>query len=216
MSEILKYEIQTICTVHIIAIIIAIIASMMLFIKTDKDVSVKAFLIMQTSIIFWMLFKILKTVAPTIGLRWGFIVLYYIAMCILEIAFLEFAFSRYKKRRIKKKIRYLLCIFPLFQILMVMTNPSHHLFYKRFDFWGDTFGPLFYVHFVIEYAFIITGSYYCALTLKREFKDKKALYRQLVSFAIVFPMVMNLLYVTKVFHQYLRRFDEYIIFDIEV
>ncbi len=214
MQEILKYEIQTICTVHIFAVVIAIIGSMMLFIKTDRDISVKAFLIMQTNIILWMVFKIFKTVAPTIGLRWGFIVLYYISMCLIEISFLEFAYSRFHKKRIKKSIRYILYIFPLLQMLMVITNPSHFLFYKKFTFFGDSFGPLFYVHFVLEYAFIITGSYYCARTLRREFANKKKVYRKLVSFAIVFPMLMNLLYVMRVFHKYLRRFDEYIIFDI--
>lgn len=214
MSYILKLEIQTICTVHIIAIIISIIGSMMLYIKTDRDDSVKAFLVMQTSIILWMVFKIFKTVAPTESLRWEFIILYYACVCILEVAFLEFAYGHYKGNRIPKKIRYILYAFPVIQIIMIAMNPSHHLFYKTFDFFGDTFGVLFYVHFIIEYAFIIAGSYYCVLTFRKEFKNKKLIYRYMVSSAIVFPMIMNLLYVSKVFHKFLRTFDHYVIFDV--
>jgi len=214
MSYILKLEIQTICTVHIIAIVMSIIGSMMLYIKTDRDDSVKAFLVMQTSIILWMVFKIFKTVAPTEPLRWGFIVLYYACVCVLEVAFLEFAYGHYKGKRMSRKIRYILYIFPVIQIIMIGTNPSHHLFYKTFDFFGDTFGVLFYVHFLIEYVFIFIGSYYCVLTFRKEFKNKKLIYRYMVSSAIVFPMIMNLLYVAKVFHKFLRTFDDYIIFDV--
>ncbi|MBI9010733.1 MAG: hypothetical protein JEZ08_00770 [Clostridiales bacterium] len=214
MSYILKLEIQTICTVHIIAIIISIIGSMMLYIKTDRDDSVKAFLVMQTSIILWMVFKIFKTIAPTVSLRWGFIVLYYACVCILEVAFLEFAYGHYKGKRIPIIIRYILYMFPMIQITMIAMNPLHHMFYKTFDFFGDTFGILFYVHFIIEYAFIIAGSYYCVLTFRKEFMNKKLIYRYMISSAIVFPMIMNLLYVSKVFHKFLRTFDDYIIFDV--
>ena len=214
MSDILKLEIETISNVHIITIIISLIAFMMIYMKTNRDHAVKAFLVMQGSMILWMVFKVFKTVAPTELLRWYFIVAYYACVCIIEIAFLEFGYALYKKKRIPGSIRMLLYLFPLIQFIVILTNPYHHLFYSRYDFFGDSFGIMFYVHFFIEYVFIVVGCVYCGLTLRKHFRYNKIMYRVMLSIAILFPLVMNLLYVSKVFHKYLRLLDEYIIFDI--
>jgi len=214
MSELLKLEIQTICIVHIIAILISLIFFMMFYIKANKEYSVKAFLVMQISMIGWMVFKIFKTVSPTSIARWWFIVAYYVCACVLEVAFLEFGYAYYKGRPIHKKIRFLIYVIPFIQIVAVTTNPFHHLFYATYDFYGDTFGILFYMHTLIEYIFIAVGFIYCYKTFKLRFIKKKFAYKIFISMAILVPAILNFLYITRGLERFVEFLGIQIIFDI--
>jgi signal transduction histidine kinase len=214
MSELLKFEIQTICIVHIVAIILAIIFFMMFYIKAYKDIAVRWFLIMQISMITWMVFKIFKTVSPTEISRWWFIVGYYFCTCVFEVSFLEFGYSYYKGESISNKIRSIIYIFPIVQFLVVVTNPYHHLFYKTYDFWGDSFGILFYVHTTIVYSFVAAGFIYGVFKFRREFQNKKLWYKYMIALAIIFPLVINFLYISRILQHFIFSIGIPIIFDI--
>lgn len=214
MKEILKIEIATICIVHIIAIILALIFLMIFYMKAKKDYSLNAFLVMQASMIGWLVFKIFKTVSPTEVSRWWFIVGYYFCACVFEIAFLEFTYSNYKNRPLKNKIRYTLYLVVLFQFSWVLTNPVHHLFYASYDFWGDSFGILFYLHTFLEYSFIIAGFVYGSKIFKERFSGKILAYKILISSTILVPLILNLLFITKVLHGLADRIGIPVIFDV--
>ena len=214
MREFLELEIQTICIVHIVSIILAIVFFMMFYIKAYKDPALKWFLIMQISIITWMVFKIFKTVSPIEPTRWWFVVGYYFCTCLFEVAFLEFGYSYFKGKSLSKKIRSIIYIFPVLQFLVIITNPYHHLFYKTFDFWGDSFGPLFYVHTAIVYSFVGLGFVYGVRKFRREFMDKKLWYKSLVAAAILLPLVINFLYISRILQKIVYALGIPIIFDI--
>ncbi|QZY53710.1 histidine kinase N-terminal 7TM domain-containing protein [Crassaminicella profunda] len=214
MDLILKQEIATICIVHIIAIIISIIAFVILYMKANRDHALKSFLVLQISMIAWMVFKIFKTVSHTEMIRWSFIVAYYACTCILEVAFLEFGYAYYKGKPLPKKIRFFIYILPIVQFLFVLTNPYHYLFYKTYDFWGDSFGILFYIHTALEYLFILVGTYFCSKVFKEHFKNKNVFYKYLVVSAIVVPLILNFLYITKVIHSVIFSLGIFVIFDI--
>lgn len=214
MKEILKIEIAAISIVHIIAIILSLIFLMIFYMKAKKDYSLNAFLVMQISMIGWMVFKIFKTVSPTEVSRWWFIVGYYFCACVFEVAFLEFTYSNYKNRPIKKQIRYLLYLVVLFQFTWILTNPMHHLFYSRYDFWGDSFGVLFYAHTILEYSFIIAGFVYGCKIFKERFIGKSLWYKILIASSIIVPLILNLLFITKVLHGFVKTIGIPVIFDI--
>lgn len=214
MDSRLKLEIATIEIWHIAAIIISLIAFMMLYMKANRTASLKAFFYVQFTMILWMIAKVLKTVSPTVDIRWSFIVLQYLAICLLEIAFLEFGYTYYKGRHFRLKTRLLLYVCPVIQFTIVATNPYHFLFYSRYDFWGDSFGPLFYLHFVVEYIYILIGAYFCGVKFKRQMKKRKKLYVCVVTTGILFPIVLNLIYVSKVLHKFFKMIHFRVVFDI--
>lgn len=214
MKDVLKVEIQAICTVHILVIIMAIVFVMIFYIKAKKDHALKAFIVMQISMIGWMIFKIFKTVSPTVSLRWGFIVAYYICACVFEVAFLEFGYAYYKDKPLPRKIRGFIYIVPVAQIIAVATNPWHHLFYKTYTFWGDSFGPLFYAHTLIEYIFVAIGFVYCYKQFQIRFQNKRVWYKYLVSSAILLPLILNFLFITKVIHRWVFAIGIPVVFDI--
>jgi len=214
MKEVLKLEISILCTLHIVAIILAIVFLMIFYMKAKKDYSVQAFLVLQVSIIGWMVFKIFKTVSPTELSRWWFIVGYYFCTCVFEVAFLEFVYSSYRLKAMKKSIRYILYALAGIQFSWVVTNPYHHLFYSNYDFWGDSFGPLFYIHTAIEYGFIIVGFIYGCKIFKVRFAGKKTSYKLVIAAAIIIPLILNVLFITKVLHRIIFGLGIPVIFDI--
>lgn len=214
MSEGLKLEIQVISTVHIVAILLAIVFLMIFYMKAQKDSALKAFLVLQSSSILWMIFKIFKTVSPNIEARWWFIVGYYVCAIVLEVAFVEFSYAYYKGKFLAMKARKYLYILPLLQVIAVVSNPYHHLFYAHFDFWGDSFGPLFYLHTVLVYSFIAVGFTYSYKAFKVRLGNKSILHRILVSAAIVLPLVLNFFFITKLMHRFIYSLGFTVMFDI--
>lgn len=214
MDEKLKIEIGAIAIVHIFAILVAIVFFMMFYMKANKDHALKAFLVLQVSIIGWMIFKIFKTVSPTETTRWWFIVGYYFCACIFEVAFLEFTYAYYKGHGLKKKLRMVIYIFPVVQFSWILTNPYHYMFYKTYDFWGDSFGKLFYIHTGLVYTFIAVGFYYGYKTFKARYKGQKKWLKSLIALAIIAPLVLNFLFITKVVHRFVYSIGIPVIFDI--
>ncbi len=214
MNDVLRQEISTICCVHMVAIVLALVFIMIFYTKARRDYALNAFFVMQVSMIGWMMFKIFKTVAPTVYSRWWFIVGYYFCACVFEVAFLEFGFAYYKRRPLKTAIRLVAYGCAAIQFLVVATNPIHHLFYRTYDFWGDSFGPLFYVHTALVYSFIFAGFVYGGLTFEKRFRGEALWYKFLIACAIVVPVILNFLFITKVLHRWLFSIGVYVVFDI--
>lgn len=214
MNEILKLEIQTICLVHIVAIVLAIIFVMIFYTKASHNHATRSFLVMQISVIGWMIFKIFKTVSPTEITRWWFIVAYYFCACVFEVSFLEFSFAHYKGYPLKNKYRITLTCLAIMQFFWILTNPLHHLFYATYNFFHDSFGPLFYVHSIIIYIVIIIGYSYNYITFKRCFKHYRWWYQLTIGFAILFPLFINFLYISKALHRWFKIWEIPFIFDV--
>lgn len=214
MSEELKLEIMTIEIWHIIAILFSIVGFFILYIRANRDAFLKSFFYVEFTMILWMVSKILKTVSPNVELRWGFVVLQYFAICLLEAAFLEFSYAYYKERSFSLKSRILFHVMPVIQFLIIATNPIHFLFYDRFDFRGDTFGPLFYVHFIIEYGYIMVGIYFCVKAFQKRFQNRNRLYSYFIAGGILLPIVFNFIYVSRLLQEIFDTLHIAVIFDI--
>lgn len=214
MSETLKHEIAAITLWHMGGIIIVLAAMTILYMKANKSESLKAFIKVAGGILIWMVGKNLKTVAFDIDLRWASIVLYYGGISYLGVAFLEFGYAYYSGKRLPRKVLIGAYFIALYQFLTVLTNPLHHLFYATYDFKGDSFGPLFYVHILIEYSFIIAGSIYCGIRFKKQLSHVPKTFKFLVGLAILSPIVLNLIYVSKLLKKVFRFLHIQFSFDI--
>jgi len=85
-------EVATIVLWNFFAFIVNIVAFVIIYMKANKNKSLNAFFIVQFSMMIWLIGKILKTVSPTVELRWFFIVFYYLGICLLEVSFLDFSY----------------------------------------------------------------------------------------------------------------------------
>lgn len=214
MDELLKQEIFTISIWQLIALIALVIAFVVLFMKANRTPSLKAYFYVLFTIALWLIGKIFKTVSPTVDIRWSFIVLYYLAICLLEVAFLECGYAYYKGRSFRIKTKVFLYLLPLIQFVVILTNPYHHLFYSKYDFYHDSFGSLFYLHVVIEYVYITIGIVLCAIKLRSQFKYKSKGYKYLLATATLGPIILNILYITRVLQKIFYFISFPIIFDV--
>jgi len=214
MKETLKIEIFTIELFHIIGICVCIFFFTMMYIKARKGPLLNTLFLVNAMMLLWMVSKVLKTVSPNVDLRWFFIVLQYFAISILEAASLEFAYCYAYQRRFSQRIRILIYILPTLQFILVATNPYHYLFYSRFDFWGDSFGPLFFVYMLIEYTYIGISIVLCGMKLRKLYRKKRGKTIFLLGIAILMPIVFNILYLTRIFSRLLERMGIDLVFDI--
>lgn len=192
-----KVEIATISLWNYFAIVIHVIAFVILFMKAQKNASLKAFFIVQFSMFIWLIGKVLKTVSPTEGIRWFFIVFYYFGIILLGVSFLDFAYIYNKGKPLKTFVRIFIYGLGVVQFITVLTNPCHYLFYSRYNFFGDDFGKLFYLHIVINYIMILIGMVLCTQKFKKQIKEKNKIKSNIISFAIVFPLILNFVYITR-------------------
>ncbi|WP_300673440.1 histidine kinase N-terminal 7TM domain-containing protein [Desulfoluna sp.] len=215
MSPNLKLEIAAICLIHITAIVLSVACLTVFYIKTRRDdPSANAFMMMLSAMILWMVFKIFKTVAPEVTLRWIFILGYYACTCMVEVSFVAFGYAMSRGTPLPKKSRGWIYALPVLQFSWILTNPYHKLFYSHYDFYGDSFGPLFYAHMLIEYAYFGVGIFYCRQRFNHAFSGKSRAVSWLVSTAILVPLVLNFLYITKVLHALTLIAQIPVIFDI--
>lgn len=214
MDAELKLEILTICTWQILALMVLLVAYVIMYMKASKTPNRRAFFMVQLAIGIWLVGKIFKTVSPDVDTRWLFIVVYYFGICMLEAVFLEFGFTYKYGRHFTLRERLLIYLLPVIQFLLVATNPYHHLFYATYDFYHDTFGSLFYAHVLIEYVYIFTGIVLCSSKVRQQFKHKHLLYRVLIGTAVIGPIILNLLYISRALQDFFDWIGLKIIFDV--
>lgn len=203
MTDTLRMGIFVIATVHIVALIILIGFSVQIYLKANKNGLLYSFLVVQGSFLIWILSKILKTLSPVVELRWFFVVVQYFGISILELSFLHFAYYYAYEKKLPKIVYRIGIPFVIFQFLIIATNEYHHLFYSRFDFYSNTFGPLFKSYTNIMYCCIIIGIILVARKFKSEFYKQPAFYE--ICVAILLPLFTNIFYLSGYYHLLMKQ-----------
>lgn len=197
MDFAVQVKVATISLWNYAAIIVNVIAFIILYMKANRNASLKAFFLVQFAMLIWLIGKVFKTVSPTEDLRWAFIVFYYFGACLLEVTFLDFAYIYNKGKPMKKAHRIVIYFIALIQFIVVLTNPCHYLFYSRYSFWGDDFGILFYPYAAIYYIYMIIGMLYCSKKFRQQVKYKDPLQKYIIGSAILMPIIFNFIYITR-------------------
>ena len=82
----------------------------------------------------------------------------YISTCNLPVI-LYFIALKYENKDIKLKKYWFLFIIPILTLLIIFTNPMHHLFCKNYSINVSNvdLGPYFYIHMIYTYALLVIG-----------------------------------------------------------
>lgn len=179
---------------HISSIFILLFVNFSIWLKAKKIPLLYSYIAVQGILLFWMISKVFKTVAPDVSLKFFFVLCQYAVVCFLGEAFFIFAFL-YAKGRLPAKKYIILMALPAVAFLVILaTNPYHLLFYSHFDFWSDSFGPAFYIHQAYSYTLISLGMLLCVGNHRRQFGEKRA-QSLLLAAAIAIPLIANVIYV---------------------
>ncbi len=213
-SDILKEEIQVISIVHIIAIIFSILLLMIYTSKLRHDKALKAMVVMQVGVIFWMLFKVLKTVAPNVSIRWSFVVCYYLFSIIFQIGLISFTYISYHKKSLPKWANISLYIAGVLQFLFVVTNPYHYTFYSYFNFEDDGWGKYFGIYTAYSYLIISLALYYGMKHFNKQLEHVSRLKKTFFALAIILPFIFHYLYINRRVSEFFRYIGFNVWFDI--
>ncbi len=187
------YETYYIILWHIFSIFLLLFVNCAIWLKAKKIPLLYAYLAVQGIILLWLVSKIFKTIAPNAGLKFFFVVCQYTGVCFLGEAFFIFAYLYAFRKMPAFRYIVLLSIPSAFFLSIVITNPWHYLFYSHFDFWGDSFGPVFYFHQAYSYILLLAGLSLCAKNFFRQFGEQRQ-QAFLFAVAILVPIAANILY----------------------
>ncbi|MBN2049990.1 MAG: hypothetical protein JW760_06050 [Spirochaetales bacterium] len=142
---------------HLISLLLLVGLNYYIWLQAGRTVLMKSYLALSLGPFLWIVGKLFKTVAPTIGLRWTFIMVQYLGMSILGPAFVVFCLTYLLKRRPSSFLLTALFLPTTILYLLVLTNPLHHWFYPVFTFYRDSFGPVFYILKYVLYGCTASG-----------------------------------------------------------
>lgn len=198
MSQELAFEIYYIELFHVLSVVLSLCLNYLIYLKARKTRLLYYYLTVQALILIWLLAKIFKTVSPDVNIRWFFIVLQYFGNCYLGNTFLIFAYLYATGEDMRRVHKILLNIPPTFFFLCMASNPYHMLFYSYYDFYRDSFGPLFYIHQIVTYIYILIGLVLCSKNFTAQMGEKR-IQAHLFAIAILVPLVINWFYILKLF-----------------
>ncbi|MBM7560933.1 signal transduction histidine kinase [Fusibacter tunisiensis] len=195
-AEKLALNLYTILFFHIPAIVFVAFFTLYFAYKAPKNQTSRNFLSIMGALLIWLLAKVLKTLAPTLMLRWTFVVVQYIGVYALSFFLIRFAYFYTKNKRPPLLVTALTLGLSVLNFSLVLTNPIHMRFYRSFDLYYDKFGPLFMPTQIIQYAMILSA----AVLLVAGYRQNSApISKKFVgcclSFFTIAPLVVNVYYI---------------------
>ena len=196
VSDKLAFEIYTIIIFHLCALIILFSYSVYVYLRAKKTPLLFSYMAVVAMIILWIISKILKTLAPTEGLRWFFILTQYFGIDFLGYSLIIFAYVYTKNKFPSKKYLIGLAILPAISFLTVVTNPMHMKFYSYYDFYKDYFGFLFYISQSIQYVYLIISIILLSIGFsKQRIYYEKRRFASFFSYIALIPILTNIYYI---------------------
>jgi signal transduction histidine kinase len=154
ISTELAREIFLIQAWHIGALVFLFWVNGVIYRNALPGVLKNSYLILQGLLYIWIIAKMLKTVAPSDSLRWGFIVLQYAGVSFIGPAYFIFSWIYRFKKVPSPKAMYGMLFVSMCFFVFIAFNPYHHLFYATYDFYQDTFGKGYYLFIAYQYTLL--------------------------------------------------------------
>lgn len=182
---------------HFGALILWFLINLQLRRRGEKSPLLKRYFQVQICLLIFIISKILKTISPVIELRWFFIVTQYAGITLLGPSFLFFAFIYTHHREFPRRGRRILYLVSSSFFLAVALNPLHHRFYLTFDFYRDTFGPLFYYMSFFNYSLILVS---IVLSFRGFRRRNNRRTDGVIALSALVPLIVNILYAFRLIH----------------
>ena len=152
-----------------------------------------SFFILGLGVFFWTL---LNAITMVIDVEF-FPVMYtirMIAVCVMPFAatwfLLNFTNSKLKDIRL---VQWLLVLIPAIDILIMVLNPLHHLYFLNYDYVSPTRGPIFFVHLALNLLFVVIAFIILIRFIIKEARSNPILI--LTGFGMIAPYALNMIYI---------------------
>lgn len=180
-----------------VSVVLALITITYFLIKGKFTPILRSYIWCQILILIWSAGQIFQLTSPNEHYENLFIRAEYFSICFIGLCWLIFSL-RYTNNRIayKKAITRLFYIPPIFFYSAVLTNNLHSMFFISEAGGRRVYGPLFWAHTFITYAYLIIGTFLLVRYSIRQmgYARKQAL---LLILAVSVPFVANIIYLTR-------------------
>lgn len=185
--------------IFLLALSAALSLSMIAFLvlKGKKTLLLGSFICVQILVFIWSTGEILRGIVLKHWIWRLFLYYEYAAVCFIGAGWLVFCllFTREKERHSGKRRFAVLFVPPVIFYLLLLTNGYHRLFFTVFDNNDLAFGPVFWLHTAVSYAYCLAG---IVLVVKYSLKQYEIIKKQSVMIvtAVLIPFFTNVLLLT--------------------
>lgn len=136
--------------------------------KISKSILRDKFYFFLVTLFFWMIAKVCRFVVIDNSINWFIIIVQYVGYFGFQYSLFIFSLIFYGGEEIAKKVQWISAILPILGLIIVLTNPLHHMFFISLDLDYEKRGLFYYVLFVIHHVYIITSLYIliCAMYVR--------------------------------------------------
>ncbi|WP_010680971.1 histidine kinase N-terminal 7TM domain-containing protein [Acetivibrio cellulolyticus] len=180
-----------------ISIVFSLSMILFSFMRGKKSPTLYSFIFCHVISTIWTLGQILENASTDEEQKWVATVIKYSAIIYMGAAWFTFTLLYTKRVIYLKKSLVLIFILPIAFNIAVLTNQYHCLFFSDYAFEAKTYGLIFWIHTVVSYLYLISS---ITLLLVTQFKsiEKYRIQYAFLAISILFPTVLNILYISKV------------------
>ncbi|TYQ15233.1 UNVERIFIED_CONTAM: signal transduction histidine kinase [Acetivibrio alkalicellulosi] len=178
-----------------ISVFLSLIMIVFFVLKGKKTPLLYIYIFCQVIIFIWSTGHILVLFSTSVSFKFLAVCYEYIAISLVALAWLLFCLTyTFNSFLRKRKLIYLLFLPPLLVYLILITNNYHNMFYTQFDMESIVYGPLFWIHFIISYIYLISGT---LLLIKHSISNigyarKRTFFLIL---AVTIPIIANIVFI---------------------
>jgi signal transduction histidine kinase len=158
---------HNIVLLHAVTLLISVLVMGVMYTRTERNALFVSYLALQACLVLWLFGKLVKTVAPSLWLRWAGIVVQYLGMSFLGPALLVFAWRYCLGGLPPRVLLYSLGGVAAALSVLAATNPLHGLLYTTFTMYRDSFGPVWTAIAILTFALAGASCILIAATFRR-------------------------------------------------
>ncbi|ABX41239.1 sensor histidine kinase [Lachnoclostridium phytofermentans] len=136
--------------------------------KVSKSIIRDKFYFFLASLFFWMIAKACRLVVTENSLIWLVIIIQYIGYFGFQYSLFIFSLNFYGGEEMARKAQWVAAILPILGLIIVLTNPIHHMFFISLDIDHEKRGMFYYFSSVIHHVYIIASIFIliCAMHIR--------------------------------------------------
>lgn len=181
----------TILLLNILSIILVTICTVMLCHHRVKDSAAKTFIACQILTINWIVCHIMDSTLQNLTLKFIFNFIGYISVSTIGVMVLLFSLYYVKSKLADNRLFKVLLFLPSVCILLVLlSDPLTHWFYQSFEVGNTVRGVGFYITAYYSYVLLAVSVVNMLRKNLKSFRTKR-LQLQLISLAVVIPLLVN-------------------------
>jgi len=136
--------------------------------KVSKSILRDKFYFFLVALFFWMIAKVCRFVVTEDYINWIIIIVQYVGYFGYQYSLFIFSLIFYGGEEMARKEQWISAILPILGLIIVLTNPLHHMFYISINIDYEKRGMFYYVLSVIHHVYIFVSLYIliCAMHIR--------------------------------------------------